>query len=184
MKVNIDCDRRFAFGSDEYTGGWYYREALPNERYSEYTDTFPPKSERFAAYVDCRRAVAEAGHELSNAGWRRKLLSWNWHSLSFNNYEHFEIENPSASRWDRHPAFVKLEHRRNKYHEVESRELATAWDDVAEVDFYQRDWTSDGIPFVNGDEVYWSGWWFATLAERDRFLAWLPTQKVSARRVG
>ena len=30
----------------------------------------------------------------------------------------------------------------------------------------------DGIPFVSKGETYWSGWWFKTVAERDRFVAW------------
>ena len=56
--------------------------------------------------------------------------------------------------------------------EVESSALATKWDDIAEEPFYMRDWTDDGIPFVHEGETYWSGWWFKTVAERDRFVAW------------
>lgn len=179
MKVHIDCDKRVKFrGSDEYEGGWYYREALPNDRYEEYTDDYPPKSERAATYAEIKAKIVADGHEWYNAGWKRRMLSWNWYSLSFNKYEDWEIvetqNERDGQRWtESHPAFVKLAHRHNKDGDVESSVLCNAWDDMAEADFYQRDWTDDGIPFVDDDEVYWSGWWFATVAERDRFVAWV-----------
>jgi hypothetical protein len=111
------------------------------------------------------RAKAE-GHEIGNAGWSRRMMSWNFNNHALDGYPGWEIER------DRSPAFVKLEHVRRKGVGVESHTLAVAWDDIATADFYQRDWTSDGIPTVSDGAVYWSGWWFATIAERDRFVAW------------
>lgn len=178
MKVSIDSDKRRKFyGSEEYEGGWYYREALPNERYHEYTDDYPPKSARTETYAEIKAKVIADGHTLCNAGWKHKMLSWNWYNLAFNDYEHWDIietrNQRDGQRWvDRSPAYVKLTHTRVKDTDVESSVLANAWDDIAEVDFYQRDHTADGIPFVNEGEVYWSSWWFATVAERDRFVAW------------
>lgn len=174
MKVQIDCDRRVKHrGSTEYTGGWYYREALPNERHEEYTDDFPPKSAREPTYKAIKAKVIADGHEIANGGWKHKLLSWNFTSLSLNGYEDWQIENPrEENKYQRHPAFVKLTHKRVEGADVESNVLCNAWDDIAHVDFYQRDWTDDGIPFCNDGEIYWSGWWFETIAERDRFVAW------------
>jgi hypothetical protein len=144
MQVQIDCDKRLKErGGTEYEGGWYYDWSGP----------------RFASYSEAKRAAEQAGHEVDNAGWRRKLLMWNWHSHSMDGH-------PC-------PAFVKLTHVMGKDGDVESSKLCNEWDDIATVDFYQRDWTDDGIPWVRKDETYWSGWWFETIAERDRFVEWV-----------
>lgn len=150
MKVRIDRDR---------DTGWHFgAEGM--------------KSDPFPSYPDAKRHALAAGHELDNAGWSHRMLMWNWHQHAMDGYLGWEIENPTeASKYDRHPAFVKLTHVHGKK-EVESHVLAAAWDDVATVDFYQRDWTDDGLPTVSNGDTYWSGWWFATVAERDRFVEW------------
>lgn len=149
MKVRIDRDR----------DGWRY-----------FVDDV--KSEPLASYPQVvRRAVAN-GHEVDNAGWLHRLLMWQFNHHALDGYPEWEIES------ERSPAFVKLSHETGNG--PSSHEIAAAWDDLAKVDFYQRDWTEDGIPFVNEDgipfvnkgEIYWSGWWFATVAERDRFVEW------------
>lgn len=143
VKVKIDHDR----------DGWHYYndclKSIPIETY--------PKA--------IRLAIAD-GYEVDNAGWLHLLLSWNFHNHVLDGYPEWEIEG-------RNPAFVKLSHKREFGAGVESHQLAVEWDDIATVDFYQRDWTSDGIPFVQDGETYWSGWWFATIDERDRFLSWV-----------
>jgi hypothetical protein len=143
MKVKIDRDRE----------GWFYAEGPDSPR------TYA------ASYPEIKAKVFADGHELDHAGWAHRLLMWNFNSHALDGYPGWEIEA------DRSPAFVKLTHRRGPGR-VESHALAAMWDDVASVDFYQRDWTEDGIPFVRDGETYWSGWWFATIAERNRFLAW------------
>jgi hypothetical protein len=143
VKVKIDHDR----------DGWHY--SASNDL----------KSSPFATYPEAVRAALAGGHEIDNAGWRHRMLSWNWHSHAIEGYPGWEIEIEES------PAFVKLTHKRG-VDAIESHEISTAWDDTAAVDFYQRDWTNDGIPFVREGEIYWSGWWFATIAERDRFLEW------------
>lgn len=113
-----------------------------------------------------------------NAGWLKKMLVWDWTDVVLAKYQGWQID-MEQKRWpDRTPAFVKLTHvRRSSRHEVESRVLCVAWDDVAEVRFYQRDWTDDGIPFVRDGDTYWSGWWFQTCTDRDRFLEWLKSKR-------
>lgn len=174
MKVRIDCDKRVKHrGSKEYVGGWYYQESLPNERYEEYTEDFPPRSRRVATYAEAKAMAIADGHEVNTGGWKRRLLSWNWTSHALDGYPGWERdEDPGNGYQPGHPFFVKLTHTRVEGKDVESSVLANAWDDIAEADFYQRDWTDDGIPFVRDGETYWSGWWFATKAERDRFVAW------------
>ena len=100
-----------------------------------------------------------------NGGWLKKVLMWDWHTVCLDGYRGWEIERDGC------PAFVRLAHVRGSG-EVESHVLCKDWDDVAKGRFYQRDWTDDGIPFVRKGDTYWSGWWFETLAERDRFLEW------------
>jgi hypothetical protein len=162
MKVKIDCDKRLKErGGTEYEGGWYYENA-------------GLKSDRYQSYSEAMRQARSAGHEVDNAGWKHKLLMWNWHSHAMDGYPGWE---QATVEYDRPcPAFAKLTHKMGKG-DPESSKLCNAWDDVAAVGFYQRDWTDDGIPFVNKDEVYWSGWWFETIAERDRFLAWYEKRK-------
>lgn len=145
--------------------------AINRDREGWYFGVADMKSDRYPTYYDARRHAIDAGHGIDNAGWRRKMLMWNFNMHAIDGYPEWEIENPSAGKYERGPAFVKLTHTRGKGG-VESRTLCNAWDDVAEADFYQRDWTDDGIPFVREGETYWSGWWFATIAERDRFVRW------------
>ncbi len=142
MKVKIDHDR----------SGWHFASG-------------DLRSCPIASYPEAVARAVAAGHEIDNAGWRHRLLMWNFHGHALDGYPGWEIDR------ERSPAFAKLTHTRGN-DEDESHKLAVEWDDIAAVDFYQRDWTDDGIPFVNKGETYWSGWWFATIAERDRFLEW------------
>lgn len=96
-------------------------------------------------------------------GWKWKYPTAEWHKHSINEYLGWELDGD-------HPAFLKLSHVRSVG--VDSREMAEEWDDNTKVHFYYRDWTESGIPLVSKGEVYWSGWWFETLAERDRFVEW------------
>lgn len=141
LKVTIHRDR----------DGWHYHAG-------------DLRSAAFASYPLAHRSATSAGHDVDNAGWRHRLLSWNFSHHAIDGYPEWELDGE-------HPAFVKLTHTRGTG-DVESAALANEWDDIAAVDFYQRDWTDDGIPFVREGETYWSGWWFATIAERDRFVAW------------
>lgn len=167
MKIRIDCDRRVKYrGSTEYEGGWYHYTVTGKQQNVDWKS-----AERWPTYAAARAAIVAAGHEHDNAGWKRQMLSWNFNHHGMDGYPGWEHE---GMEYDRPvPAFVKLTHVRGKSGSaVESHDLANAWDDIAEVDFYQRDWTDDGIPFCSEGEVYWSGWWFATIAERDRFVRW------------
>lgn len=156
MKVCINWDRE----------GWLYTASTA----------------RFDTYALAKEAATLAGFEVDNAGWLHKMLSWNWNYLAMDGYKGWEISNPNEpDKYNRAPAFVKLSHTRGGTEdEVESNVLCNAWDNVAAVDFYQRDWTDDGIPFVEKGGRYWSGWWFQTVAERDRFVAWLRDSELPA----
>lgn len=144
-KVKIDRER----------DGWHF-----------FSEDMSVKSAALPSYSEAVKQATASGHEIDNAGWRHRLLVWNWHGHSLDGYPGWEL---SEGR----PAFVKLTHKRGGLDcDVESHKIAARWDDIATVDFYQRDWTDDGIPFVREGGTYWSGWWFATLAERARFLKW------------
>lgn len=149
---------------DRERDGWHFFSEDPKligDSFAKVT------SKAFASYPATVSAAREAGHVINNAGWLHKLLSWNWNSHAMDGYPWWEIANDGC------PAFVKLSHKRgDSGAEVESLEMCRAWDNLAAGDFYQRDWTDDGIPFCREGEVYWSGWWFETIAERNRFLDW------------
>jgi hypothetical protein len=175
MKVKIDCDKRLKErGGTEYEGGWYY--AIPKKvDPGEMPAGWDMMSERFGTYAEAKMGAKTAGHEIDNAGWRRKLLMWNWHSHSLDGYPGWEIENPQESeKYSRHPAYAKLEHINKKT--KGSDDLCNAWDNIAEVDFYQRDFSYSGSVFVTDGDAYGSGWWFATIVERDRFVRWAQEQ--------
>lgn len=139
-------------------GGWRYLNR-----------TEQVQSEPFDTYYEAIKVACGCGHEVDNAGWKHKLLTWNFNNHALDGYPWWEKDG-------KHPAFVQLQHVRGKPGR-ESSDLANAWDDIATADFYQRDWTSDGLPFVSDGETYVSGWWFQTIAERDRFVAWHAAQE-------
>jgi hypothetical protein len=92
---------------------------------------------------------------------------WNWHAVSLDGYPGWDLPD------GRHPAWCRLGHTNKKT--KSSEDLQRAWDDLAKVDFYSRDFSLDGSVFVNEGDRYDSGWWFRTLDERDRFVAWVAS---------
>lgn len=104
----------------------------------------------------------------TNGGWQHRLMMWDWNKHVAFGFPHWELEEETKA-----PSFVQLHHvRAGDDSDIESHALAREWDNVAEMDFYQRDFTDDGIPFVRAGGSYRSGWWFETFSERDRFLEW------------
>lgn len=167
MKVSIDCDKRVKErGGTEYEGGWFY---ATTKKDADGHPAHDMKSDRYGTYAEAKAAAIAAGHEVDNAGWVHKLLTWNWHSHTFDGCPGWELERG-------HPPWCKLGHvnKRTKG----SNELCREWDDVAAVDYYQRDYSYDGSCYVAEGDAYGSAWWFATVAERDRFVAWARTKGV------
>lgn len=50
-----------------------------------------------------------------------------------------------------------------------SREMAVEFDGIAEGNFYYRDWTGSGLPFVEDKEVYNSRFWFQYSSDLQKF---------------
>lgn len=98
---------------------------------------------------------------MDNADWNKKLLLWNYHDIVFKDYPGWDkINNNEIS-------FVMFEITNNK--DKSSRDIAIEFDDISNGYFYYRDWTMDGIPFVNEDEIYWSGFWFQYFKDAKKF---------------
>lgn len=79
--------------------------------------------------------------------WRRLIPSTEWHTLALDNFP----------GWNKHggsPRHFYLKHVHGKT--SSSREIATEWDDISGGNFWYRDMTKSGLPFVDGDEVYHS----------------------------
>lgn len=137
-------------------------------------DGFPTvdmkSDQRYPSYPACKAAAIAAGHEVDNLGWLHKLTASNFNHHAIDGYPTWDTEQ-LPGRVRPHAPFVKLDH----MHKLtpSSNDLMRAWDDVAQVDFYTRDWSGTGSIFVSDGDHYTSGWWFATKAERDRFVAWL-----------
>lgn len=167
MKVSIDNDR----------DGWYWFVQPENDPDWRIADK--DKSARARTYDEILEHVAKAGYEVDNAGWRQKLLSWNWHSIALDRYPGWAIEHGA-------PPWCRIEHvngdtweggkrKTDRPATKSSYDVANAWDNIAETQFYTRDISYDGSCSVMNGEPYGSLWWFRTVAERDRFLAWLAT---------
>lgn len=52
-----------------------------------------------------------------------------------------------------------------------SHNMASIIDDIAKGNFYYRDWTKDGLPFVKDNEIYWCGFWFQHFEDAKKFTA-------------
>lgn len=161
--VCINCDRQ----------GWYW--FVPPPEGIDITDR--DKSARARTYDEIIAHAKAAGYEVDNAGWKQKVLLWNWNSMSFDRWPGWAIEEGA-------PPWCRLEHVNSntawpdrppgkRAGTIGSTDLARAWDDVAAVQFYSRDISYDGGFGVGNGEPYGSLWWFRTIAERDRFLAWV-----------
>ena len=102
-----------------------------------------------------------------NFGWRWKLTSSKWYNILLSDYHSWDVIIDQEFFY-KTPPFVKLKHIRTSG-KIESNILCNEWDDIANGEFYQRDWTSSSLPFVDEGEEYWSGWWFSTISEFNRF---------------
>lgn len=98
------------------------------------------------------RCVPGQSHLEHNAGWKKKLLSWDWYDVVGDMYADWDLTDSG------HPPFVKLLIR-NKT-DKSSADITREFDDIAQGRFYTRDWTSSGLPFVDVGEVYTAGFWF------------------------
>lgn len=95
--------------------------------------------------------------------WLKKIPMWDWHPIQLAGYP----------GWDRIPGDdepPRVDMSCVYGQGIQSRDLAVAFDDIAEAAFYYRDFTDDGIPFVREGDVYRSAFWFARFADKERFL--------------
>lgn len=173
IKVDVDCDRRRRSArSEEYEGGWYYYKLHDDHDKRDWDDKIAWKcAKRYETYDACLSGLAAEGYVHSNAGWRKKMLSWNHGNHSLQGYPGWETKTGDYG-YPTPVGFVKLTHRHKKGDD-ESANLAREWDDLAETHFYSRDHSTDGSVCVTDGDVYYSTWVFATAAEADRFRAWL-----------
>ena len=110
-----------------------------------------------------RPACGACGSVDDNAGWRRKLLMWNWHQVSIDRWP----------GWDRtesqQPAGVRLSiiNKRDK----SSDDIANEYDSTDGGLFYCRDVSLDGSCYVGPGERYEALFWFERIADRDTFHA-------------
>ena len=94
--------------------------------------------------------------------WNKNIHMHEFHSLSFNNFPNWdkinENEIPSV--------MLEIISKINR----SSHEIATVFDDIAKGNLYYRDWTSNGLPFVNKEEVYHSRFWFQYFDDAKKFV--------------
>jgi hypothetical protein len=95
-----------------------------------------------------------------NGGWKKNIPSWDWYPLVFAKWPDWEKEGDF-------PPFVELIITKGKG--KSSHEMAVEFDDIAQGNFYWRDWTDSGLPFVDKGESYKSCFWFEFVFDRDIF---------------
>lgn len=115
---------------------------------------------------DGRPCCHRCGGVDDNAGWKRKVLMWNWHQITLAEWPGWDL---IGFRPEWHPPFVELTIVNGK--DKPSRDIANEWDDLATGLFYCRDWSLDGSVSVCDGETYRAGFWFERVADRDAFLA-------------
>ncbi len=121
---------------------------------------------RDARCSDCGAAcVPGETHLQHNAGWIKKVLTWDWHEVSMAGYPGWDLV---ESGGEKHPPFVKLAIRNKK--DKSSEDITREFDDVAKGRFYGRDWSRDGSVFVRDNEVYDAGWWFQKREDAIEFM--------------
>ena len=103
---------------------------------------------------------------INDSGYRRYIPSWIWHQI--------KLTKPNFLGWetdeDGNPWFVMIEHlHKSDEDEIESKELRIKYDRFSSGLFYQRDWSSSGLPFIHENDLYWSGWWFQFKNDAERF---------------
>jgi hypothetical protein len=107
------------------------------------------------------RSITHLEH---NAGWKKKLLPWNWHEVSLDGYPEWDLVDTAGGK---HPPFVKLPMIAG---EKISTDIDRDFDDIAIGKFYSRDWPREGSPFVRDGEVYDCGWWFQKREDAYEFI--------------
>ncbi len=111
---------------------------------------------RDAVCIECgARCVPGQTHLEHNAGWKKKLLMWDWHEVSMAGYPGWDLVDSGG---EKHPPFVKLAIV-NKV-DKSSDDIRNEFDDIAVGKFYSRDWSRDGSCSVVPNEVYDVGFWF------------------------
>lgn len=109
-------------------------------------------------------------HLEHNAGWKKKMLSWDWHEMLAINFPKYWpdgdiILNPDGVQ---HPPFVKLAICNKK--DKSSTDIDREFDDIATGKFYSRDFSRNGSCCVGNHEWYDAGWWFQKLEDMFTFI--------------
>jgi hypothetical protein len=121
---------------------------------------------RDAICAECgARCVPGQTHLEHSAGWKKKLLMWDWHDVSFDGYPGWDLVESAGQK---HPPFVRLTIC-NKV-DKSSEDITREFDDVATGKFYSRDWSQSGLPYVSDGEVYEAGWWFQKRGDAYEFI--------------
>lgn len=113
--------------------------------------------------------------------WNRMIPSWDFNSLSIKGYPGWEMTARDK------PFFVMQEI--TKGAGKSSRQMAIEFDDIANGNFYYRDWTADALPFVEDGETHWTGFWFQNERDARKFVqlfggngSWQPDHDEFVRR--
>ena len=93
--------------------------------------------------------------------WAKMIPSWDYHALASVGWPGWEKRNSE-------PDSVALAFTHDG-ESFRSRDIAIEWDDLAEGQFYYRDYTADAMPFVGAGDKYESIFVFQLLRDAEKF---------------
>ena len=93
--------------------------------------------------------------------WNKMLASWDYHTLSLDNWLGWEKADNNE------PYYLNLKFTYGE--ENSSRNWAVQWDDLAQGNFWYRDYTESGTPFLEKNDTYESIFAFQFKADYDKF---------------
>lgn len=97
--------------------------------------------------------------------WNKKITSWDWHQLVLDGCPNWDT--PSYEGDHPVPASILLTIK-NKV-DRSSKDIAIEVDDWCEGNFYYRDFTSNGLPFISTGDSYNARFWFQLAVEAEEF---------------
>ena len=97
----------------------------------------------------------------NNWDWNKALPMDVWHGIALDKFPEWEKPNGEIPT----SVFLSVEKGKDK----SSRDLAIETDDWCKGNFYYRDWTQSGLPFVDEGEIYNSRFWFQFQVDAEEF---------------
>lgn len=123
---------------------------------------------RDARCAECgARCVPGDSHLEHNAGWRKKVLMWDWIDIALSGYPGWDLVDPGNGD-AKHPPCVRLAIRNGT--DKDSLDIDREFDAIAVGQFHSEDLPREGSVFVRKGEVYDAKWSFQKREDAYKFV--------------